>query len=726
MSLKTKTESCYECKKFLAKNNVDAKENEVKELFSCQQCRLTKYCNTCLKKDKDHHSLAFCKSVLALKNEIQNLLPKVDESQDVELYASLINKKLRYAYLLWYIAEVSESYSAYETFFNYATETFNVKPNDKRIHLCQNNVFGSSKLMFYIIMALVNLGYPEEAFDTVQHCLDTWSKNEVDNSRPLNFEGFKTFYNRPSSSSFMDLCFTQIRISVKSKMNANVIDTMNDQKRDFPENGLANLFAVIIPIKIELIDKMEQSLIDLKEICNAMIEGKKDVIDSLEKKYPRLVNAKFSDISEVILGNDRKSFDVELQQQREHLKIYIEKCSKWHPILFYDVLDFDARHTSEIIQTHVARSQLDDICKQEAQWASLRSCWNYFHRLFTKDNSKCVEIIKSTIEPILKMDREYKNACVARNIPEEVPCKKAKLESNTCLKPVVLENDLDLDSVIAIPPLFKGEKIKGVLRPPDVNVKGFIFYSSQGRAIELRKRGIKCRFPLSIEFRKGVSHVFHPQDSNVCVADFATGNNACNLDVKHLKKQDKTNVEKDQPGKSAAVVTPNLPTSRLSNPTEEAECSDRNMPQNRENVLSSSSHFTFDSDRNVLIKKEIKSEDFRKERLHAAPMVKVGGTNFKLTQLAKSKVNTAMEGPTNSAGQKLANTVAPRVLPRSIPSNAVPITIMTRQGQQKTQLITSNKSSGSSKDIRMSNNEMKLQLGKQKQRQLQEQKRIGL
>ena len=48
-------------------------------------------------------------------------------------------------------------------------------------------------------------------------------------------------------------------------MKSNVIDEMAEKGKEFPHCGLANFFAVIIPIKIELLDKMEQSLNDLKD-----------------------------------------------------------------------------------------------------------------------------------------------------------------------------------------------------------------------------------------------------------------------------------------------------------------------------------------------------------------------------------------------------------------------------------------------------------------------------
>ena len=341
-----------------------------------------------------------------------------------------------------------------------------------------------------------------------------------------------------------------------------------------------------------------------------MVEGKKEIIGNLEKKYPKLANAKFSEIDQVILGNDRKSYNVELQKQKQQLKMYIEKCSKWHPALFYDVLDFEAKHTREIIGTH-NYPDMTIVCKQSSEWASLRSCWNYFHRLFTRRESTCLEIIKSTVESVLEKDRQYRKRCLTRDVSPDIPSKMARIEPFTEERQatdLVEDKYLDLNSVIVIPPLFKEEKLAGVYDCSNITEKAHFFYSSEGRMIELRKRGVKTRFPLSIEFRKGGNHMFHPPDHNVCVGELVTGNDSkktVEFDPEHidpLKKQNKANTQQN---KNVAVVNA-IP----SNPRNTTQQSGSQAPGS-----SIPSHFAFDSDRNVLVKKEIKVEEVRPMKL---------------------------------------------------------------------------------------------------------------
>ena len=104
-----------------------------------------------------------------------------------------------------------------------------------------------------------------------------------------------------------------------------------------------------------------------------------------------------------------------------------------------------------------------------------------------------------------------------------------------------------------------------------------------------------------------------------------------------------------------------------------------------------------------------------------------GKTAAEKARLQGIQPGTTVVAATTNTGQKVSIAVTPTggVTLASIASNSMPITVVTQQGQQKTQLIRGVTASGGTKNIRMTENEMKLLLAKQQQLQQQQQGQGG-
>ena len=105
---------------------------------------------------------------------------------------------------------------------------------------------------------------------------------------------------------------------------------------------------------------------------------------------------------------------------------------------------------------------------------------------------------------------------------------------------------------------------------------------------------------------------------------------------------------------------------------------------------------------------------------------KTAAEKARLQGIQSASATTVVAATTNT-GQKVSIAVTPTggVTLASIASNSMPITVVTQQGQQKTQLIRGVTASGGTKNIRMTENEMKLLLAKQQQLQQQQQGQGG-
>ena len=120
MSLLDKSNFCHVCKK-----------TNIQEWINCS-CEVAQYCSADCKQSARSNHRDFCQRIKRLSLEIKNLHPGINIRCDIEEYAYFIRKKLEFAYLLWYMAEKTESYALFEKFLKYATEIIRVKPFKER------------------------------------------------------------------------------------------------------------------------------------------------------------------------------------------------------------------------------------------------------------------------------------------------------------------------------------------------------------------------------------------------------------------------------------------------------------------------------------------------------------------------------------------------------------------------------------------------------------------
>ena len=276
-------------------NGETAMEDEVKKLISCKYCQLAKYCELCLDHDENHNE-NICKKIKVKANIIEKTQPTINEKFDVEKYVKFIYLKLDYAYNLWYMAECSGSYPAYERFLKYAIEPFQVKPDNKDIFLYYNNVISSTFLMYYIMVALLNLGYLDEALLVFQHCLNNWYD---ENQCCKEFNGFSKFRNvrvnsyRDWRHEHLEYLENQRKLERK---NSDMMEKIKSERASHSGNEFSFLSAILICIKVATIIEMEQKQVKMKQFFEALANDDTDSIESFKKKYTRLENTKVFEV----------------------------------------------------------------------------------------------------------------------------------------------------------------------------------------------------------------------------------------------------------------------------------------------------------------------------------------------------------------------------------------------------------------------------------------------
>ena len=412
----------------------------------------------------------------------------------MERYVKFIHMKLDYAYYLWYIAEASESYAAYEQFFKFVTEPIKVKP-DKSFYLYHNNVESSKRLLFYIPMALLNLGYLDEAQYTLEHSLNNLGK---DDPKCLIFDGFSPFPK--NSSNYHGLWYDydwhdydrHPKKNYADNRHIDIINELSQKHEQFQEKGISFFIGVAIAIKIETIKEMEKKITNLKQLFEAFANDDKDCIDKFKEEYPNLDNIKLFETDRIILGKEKNYFLCELEGQKKHLEKYVQKSSEWHPGFFHDLLDFDESNTSTFMKSWT----LKELSRQSEMWASLRSTWKYFHRLFKQNESNATSVIQSTVKKLLEESR----TTLKRKANQTISSSSSQKLGNSQLNGMKVLN-MKCESLFTIPPLFQGEDLVGPVLISPFNYLHF-FKTSQNRIVEVRRKGIKCKTPLNgVEIR---------------------------------------------------------------------------------------------------------------------------------------------------------------------------------------------------------------------------------
>ena len=98
---------------------------------------------------------------------------------------------------------------------------------------------------------------------------------------------------------------------------------------------------------------------------------------------------------------EKKTLMDKIVVQKAELKLYINKCIDWFPTFICDILNSNKTLSSKVIKGHLS----ERISNQTEMWASLRSCWSYFDRIFKDDHSRypksVIEIIETTVKEIL-------------------------------------------------------------------------------------------------------------------------------------------------------------------------------------------------------------------------------------------------------------------------------------------------------------------------------------
>ena len=399
MSLLNISDFCHVCKK-----------TDIQEWINCS-CETAQYCSADCKQSARSNHRDFCQRIKRLSLEIKNLHPGINIRCDIEEYAYFIRKKLEFAYLLWYMAEKTESYVLFEKFLKYATEIIRVKPfKMRKILLYRNNVIGSHSLVHYIIMALVTLGRYQEAYGIAKFYILKWFIDEkavISQKKQLKPGEWLTMPNQDPFENTLKLM----------KLHPDIFPP----EETFFFGALGEIFANLIPIKIECINEMEKKIDDLKVI--------KEIIDTapstsnlskwtqFKKTYPELneLDKGQRNITNIVLGTDEATFNAKLKSQKRHLKLYMENTffKMSHRVLFDDVLLFDKNFTQMAIERHLN----ENITDQSLRYGSLGSCWCYFDRLFRNENNTSVKIIRSVVSKTFNFYFQWPTDGIRRLFP---------------------------------------------------------------------------------------------------------------------------------------------------------------------------------------------------------------------------------------------------------------------------------------------------------------------
>ena len=188
---------------------------------------------------------------------------------------------------------------------------------------------------------------------------------------------------------------------------------------------------------------MNTRLKDRKKLLDAMYEEDQNVIDEMKKVYPEINGVKFCEFSNAILeGKDKKSYEFELAKQIDHLKIYICMCydknpdEGLHPKFVEDILQFDDNFTKDIIESHLK----EKISHQSNEFASLRSVWSYFRKIFNSPRKAERDLIQSILGQLSEQYdcelptrvRNFPVKCDPRpNLNKSNPSKRSRTDSNS-------------------------------------------------------------------------------------------------------------------------------------------------------------------------------------------------------------------------------------------------------------------------------------------------------
>ena len=358
-----------------------------------------------------------------ISKQIEALKPKVDKT---EAFVANIRKCLTKAYALWNKAETSKSYSDYETFFNYAIKKVNIGTANTSILLYKNDIKESSCLIYYIVMALVHMKELNEAYGKLKFWILNFKKDNI------------------VQQKIDDLQVDQWLSLDNANPKENFLQELDEDHMPGSETGY--MFACLVAIKFEIILDMRNRLKDFKKFLDAYYEQDQKVIDEMRIAYPEIISANFCEFSIAILeGKDQKSYKNDLAEQIDHLKGYISMCydknpeKGLHPKFVEDVLDFDSRFTKDIIDSHLK----EEISYQLHEFASLRSVWSYFEKLFNNSDMKVEKDLIQSILRQLAKNYDFELPTKVRNFPikcnprpnlnQSNPSKRSRTDSNSLI-----------------------------------------------------------------------------------------------------------------------------------------------------------------------------------------------------------------------------------------------------------------------------------------------------
>ena len=315
--------------------------------------------------------------VSKLTKEIMEMKPKVDKIKDIENYVNFIRKNLAKAYALWNIAEINKDH---ETFFNFVTDALKVgSKNDQEVLIYNNEVKDSTCLVNYKIMALVHLKRIKEAYGTLKYWM-VFNKSTI-----IHYNG-----NWPRMEN--------------ADPKEDIFEEFPKLKQDLtPNSDVAYLFICLIPIKLEVISDMKTRIKDRNCLFQAFADDDQEVIERLEKKYPKTVGVSMRELNNAMFdGMDKKSYEAQLAKQIDLLKSYVFMCydsdsqKSLHPKFVEDVLEFDNKFTNDVIDSHLD----EKISFQTKESASLRSVWSYFGKVFNDANQDRAKLIQSILKQL--------------------------------------------------------------------------------------------------------------------------------------------------------------------------------------------------------------------------------------------------------------------------------------------------------------------------------------
>ena len=296
-----------------------------------------------------------------------------------------IRKNLAKAYALWNIAEINKNFSSesYKVFFNFVVLMRHVGPkNNREVLIYKNEVVHSTCLVNYMIMALVHLKRIKEAYGTLKFWIMNHNKSIItkhaDRGNWLRLEN--------------------------EDPKEDIFDSFPGLKQDLtPKSEIAYLFICLIPIKLEVISDMKTRIKDRNCLFQAFADDDQEVIERLEKKYPKTVGVSMRELNNAMFdGLDKKSYEAELAKQIDLMKSYVFMCydsdsqKSLHPKFVEDVLEFDDKLTNEVIDSHLD----EKISYQTKESASLRSVWSYFGKVFKDENQDRAKLIQSILKQL--------------------------------------------------------------------------------------------------------------------------------------------------------------------------------------------------------------------------------------------------------------------------------------------------------------------------------------